>query len=77
VRKRLDPLWGILGEKVYLKGVAPPQTTSCPQCHVLVELPRQPMRGERFRCGLCGALCEVIEAPGETGLIASEISDSA
>ena len=33
---------------------------NCPKCHVAVDLPeRGASAGQRFRCGLCGALCEV------------------
>ncbi len=77
MKKRLDPLWEIVGEKVYLQGLGASPAASCPQCHVMVELPREPKRGERFRCGLCGALCEVIDAPRQTGLVAKEILDHA
>jgi hypothetical protein len=77
LKKRLDPLWEIVGEKVYLQGAASAPSGSCPQCHVLVELPREPKRGERFRCGLCGTLCEVVDVPRQTGLVARQIFDYA
>ena len=73
MKKRLDPLWEIVGEKVYLQGMGAPVTASCPQCHVVVELPREPKQGERFRCGLCGTLCEVVDTPRQTRLAAREI----
>jgi hypothetical protein len=77
LKKRVDPLWEIVGERVYLQDVGTSPSTSCPQCHVVVELPREPNSGERFRCGLCGALCEVVDAARQTGLVAKEILDHA
>lgn len=71
--KKLDPLWAIIGEKVYLQGVTTHPAASCPQCHVLVELPEQSKLGARFRCGLCGTLSEVIDAPRETGVSVRQI----
>jgi hypothetical protein len=77
LKKRFDPLWEIIGEKVYLQGMSLTPAASCPRCHVLVELPQGSTRGERFRCGLCGALCEVIETPRDSGLAVTEILEHA
>lgn len=62
-RKRYDPLWEIVGEKISLQGFQVAEGVSCPNCHVKVQLPEDPARGERYRCGLCGALFELVR-PG-------------
>ena len=60
-RKRYDPLWEIVGEKIYLQGFQVAEGVPCPNCHVKVQLPEDPGRGERYRCGLCGALFELVQ----------------
>lgn len=61
MKKRYDPLWEVVDEKVSLQGSEKSQTVVCPRCHVRVELPARARAGTRFRCGLCGTLCEVAE----------------
>jgi ferredoxin len=59
LKKKYDPLWEILKEKVSLQGGETRRPVTCPQCHVAMELPGEIGAGTCFRCGLCGALCEV------------------
>ena len=59
MKKKYDPLWEIVDEKVNLQGSQSTRTVVCPGCHIAVDLPERVQVGERFRCGLCGALCEV------------------
>jgi hypothetical protein len=66
--KKYDPLWEIVDEKISLQGVDPAKTMVCPECHVTVDLPKSAKAGTRFRCGLCGELCEI----AELGLVADD-----
>jgi hypothetical protein len=59
LKKKYDPLWEIVEEKVSLQGSEDTKPVKCPWCHVSVDLPGQVRPGERFLCGLCGAICEV------------------
>ena len=68
MKKKYDPLWEIVGEKVNLQGSASATTIKCPNCHVPLDLPGQVRPGRRFRCGVCGALCEV----GREDLVADD-----
>jgi hypothetical protein len=63
LKKRFDPLWEIVGEKVTLQGIESSVATTCPNCQVTLELPKSVQPVRRFRCGLCGALCEIAESP--------------
>lgn len=60
-KKKYDPLWGIVGEKVALQGAEPDVDCSCPHCHVVVHLSLEAKTGERYACGLCGGISEVVE----------------
>lgn len=62
-KKRYDPLWEIVGEKVALQGQEPDVDAECPHCHVTVHLGKTARSGERYTCGLCGGLSEVAEGP--------------
>jgi hypothetical protein len=62
LKKKYDPLWEIVGEKVCLQGGESRKAVACPQCHVAVDLPSDVRVGERFSCGLCSALCEVAQS---------------
>jgi hypothetical protein len=66
LKKRFDPLWEIVGEKVSLQGTGSREVTTCPKCQVALELPKSVKQGHWFRCGLCGALCEIAESPSVT-----------
>ncbi len=59
MRKKFDPLWEIVDERVGLQGSCDIKTLFCPRCQVAVELPQVAEPGWRFSCGLCGAQCEV------------------
>jgi hypothetical protein len=61
LKKKYDPLWEIVGEKVSLQGAESTRRANCPACHVALGLPRESRVSERFRCGLCGALCEIAQ----------------
>jgi hypothetical protein len=65
-KKKYDPLWEIVGEKVTLQGAEPDVDCSCPHCHVVVHLGVSAKRGERYACGLCGGISEVAEGPDGT-----------
>jgi hypothetical protein len=58
LKKRFDPLWEIVDEKVSLQGSGGTKTMKCPQCHVTLDLPARLRAGDPFDCGLCGARCE-------------------
>lgn len=60
MKKRFDPLWRIVGEDVSLQGHEDVARLPCPKCGVTVALPRKAEGGVRFRCGLCGAVSEVV-----------------
>ena len=70
MKKRYDPLWEIVGEKVRLQGEGATRTTRCPRCHVAVDLGAEAKTGECFRCGLCGTLCETVADQAGHGLSA-------
>ena len=59
--KKYDPLWEIVDEKVRLQGAVEMRTTECPRCGVTIELTGAQQPGTKFRCGLCGAVCETVE----------------
>jgi ribosomal protein S27AE len=68
VKKRTDPLWKIVGEEVSLQGSEQARRVACPRCNVVVELPGETATGDRFRCGLCGTVSEVVSC----GLVADD-----
>lgn len=65
-KKKYDPLWEIVDEKVALQGVEPDIDVRCPRCNVFVHLVLGAKVGERYECGLCGEVSEV--APEQGGL---------
>jgi ribosomal protein S27AE len=67
-KKKYDPLWAIVEEKIALQGREPDVDVPCPQCHVTVHLGPGAKVGERYACGLCGEVCEVVGEPGGRGL---------
>jgi hypothetical protein len=62
-RKKVDPLWEIVGEKIALQSEEPGFRVPCPHCHVPLHLGVAVPRGERVTCGLCGGLSEAVESP--------------
>lgn len=61
-KKKHDPLWEVVGEKIALQGREPDVDVPCPHCGVLVHLGISAKAGERYACGLCGGVSEVVEA---------------
>jgi len=72
-KKRYDPLWEIVNEKVALQGQEPDNDVLCPHCHVTVHLGLAAKAGERYACGLCGGVSEVAEGP--TGLLLTPVPE--
>jgi hypothetical protein len=71
-KKKYDPLWELVKEKVALQGQEPDIDVPCPHCHVTVHLGTAVKVRERFACGLCGGISEVVEEAGERALKAVE-----
>lgn len=67
-KKKYDPLWELVGEKVALQGQEPDVDVPCPHCGVLVHLGNAVKVGERYACGLCGGVSEVVEVDEAVGL---------
>lgn len=67
-KKKYDPLWELVGEKVALQGQEPDVDVPCPHCGVLVHLGKSAKVGERCTCGLCGGVSEVVESSEGAGL---------
>lgn len=67
-KKKYDPLWEVVGEKVALQGQEPDVDVTCPHCGVTVHLGSAATAGEKYACGLCGGVSEVIEGPGGASL---------
>ncbi len=67
-KKKYDPLWEVVGEKVALQGQQPDVDAACPYCHVTVHLGMTAKVGERYSCGLCGGIAEVVQGPAGMGL---------
>ena len=63
-KKKYDPLWEVVGEKVPLQGGVPDVDVPCPHCGVTVHLGSVAKPGERYACGLCGGVSEVIRGEG-------------
>lgn len=72
-KKRYDPLWDLVGEKVALQGQEPDVDVSCPHCHVTVHLGAEATPGERYSCGLCGGVSEVVR--DSTGVSLSPVDE--
>lgn len=60
-KKKHDPLWEVVGEKIALQGREPDVDVPCPHCGVLVHLGTSAKAGERYACGLCGGVSQVVE----------------
>ncbi len=71
-KKKYDPLWEVVNEKVALQGQGPDVNVPCPHCNVVVHLKVGVRAGERFACGLCGGVSEVVDGPEGPGLRAVE-----
>lgn len=67
-KKKYDPLWEVAGEKVALQGQEPEADVLCPHCNVKVYLSPTARPGDRFACGLCGGISEVVASPGGLSL---------
>jgi hypothetical protein len=67
-KKKYDPLWEIVDEKVALQGAEPDVDCVCPHCNVRVHLGTSIAAGERVECGLCGGVCEVVARDGVMAL---------
>lgn len=72
-KKKYDPLWEIVDEKVALQGQEPDVDAFCPHCHVAVHLGTAAKVGEHYACGLCGGVSEVAEGPA--GLVLNPVVD--
>ena len=63
-KKKYDPLWELVEEKIALQGREPDVDVPCPHCHVTVHLGSEATPGERYGCGLCGGVSEVARESG-------------
>ncbi|MFH0916472.1 MAG: hypothetical protein V1912_08510 [bacterium] len=61
-KKKYDPLWEVVDERVALQGAEPDVDVRCPYCHVTVHLGLGNKAGETYECGLCGGVSQVGEA---------------
>jgi hypothetical protein len=61
-KKKFDPLWEIVDEKIALQGQEPDVDLPCPHCHVLLHLGADAKGGQKVTCGLCGGVSEVVES---------------
>jgi hypothetical protein len=61
-KKKFDPLWELVDEKIALQGQEPDVDVPCPHCHVIVHLGASAEAGQRVTCGLCGGLSTVVES---------------
>lgn len=66
-KKRYDPLWEIVDEKVALQGAEPEMDALCPWCNVTLHLGGATV-GKTYECGLCGGASRVIAAEGKVAL---------
>ncbi len=71
-KKKYDPLWELVDEKVALQGVEPDADATCPYCHVTVHVGLQANPGEYFECGLCGGVSELTTENGRLALHPAE-----
>jgi hypothetical protein len=67
-KKKYDPLWEIVDEKVALQGGEPDIDSRCPYCQVVVHVGPAARVGERYECGLCGGVSQVVEEQGVIAL---------
>ena len=67
-KKKYDPLWEVVDEKVTLQGAEPDVDGRCPYCHVIVHLGLGTKAGERYECGLCGGVSQVVHDREGTAL---------
>ncbi len=58
-KKKFDPLWEIVDEKVALQGQELDVDAHCPYCNVTVHLGSHAGEGQKVSCGLCGGVSEV------------------
>lgn len=65
MKKRYDPLWEIVDEKVGLQGQGGGVDVNCPRCHVAVHLESEAKAGDRFSCGLCATTFVMADGVGE------------
>ena len=64
-KKKYDPLWEIVDEKIALQGMEPDMDGRCPYCYVTVHLGLGTKPGERYECGLCGGVSLVFQGERE------------
>ena len=62
-KKKYDPLWEIVDEKIALQGQGEDVDLLCPHCHVRLHLGSAAQKGQRVTCGLCGGTSQVTEGP--------------
>lgn len=74
-KKKYDPLWEIIDEKVALQGAEPDVDSVCPYCNVRVHLGSERRPGQRVECGLCGRVSEMVVAGGQVSLTQVELPD--
>jgi len=67
-RKKYDPLWEIIDEKVPLQEALPDVDAVCPHCNVRVHVGREAAEG-RYSCGLCGGVFKVSHSGAGTTLV--------
>lgn len=67
-KKKYDPLWEIVDEKITLQGVEPDIDGICPDCGVRVHIGASLRVGEQVECGLCGSLLRIARKEGEVEL---------
>jgi hypothetical protein len=72
VKKRYDPLWEIVGEKIGLQGQESAQGISCPRCGVSLSIPAGTGAGAVFCCGLCGTTSKIVNMSSGGLLIAQD-----
>jgi len=61
-KKKFDPLWEIVGEKIPLQGQEPGVDLPCPHCHVPLHVGPAAREGQRVTCGLCAGSSQVVDA---------------
>jgi hypothetical protein len=62
-KKKFDPLWELVDEKIALQNAAPDIDLPCPRCHVLLHVGDAVPDGQKVTCGLCGGISRVVEGP--------------
>jgi hypothetical protein len=71
-KRKYDPLWELVNEKVPLQGTAPDHDALCPHCNVTLHLGSEGRPGRKIECGLCAGRSEVVEEDGKVMLRATE-----